>query len=525
MRENVNRIRKHLYTPGVVLRIIADALILSFTYAFAYLLRLGARVIWGAPATQLSTLRNASAKFLSLYLETFAIIVILGIIVFALSGFYSHGRYYRSKYKAVLIINSNSLVWLLIAILTYLIPLLPTPPRSVFIFGWISSTALLLAARLWSRIWRQSIKLESRILRLSHDVPKPKHILIIGGAGYIGSVLVRLLLNSGYRVRVLDNFLYEQKSLDEVRNHPMLDIHVGDSREVSSVVQSMDGIDAVVHLGEIVGDPACAVNDDVTIQINIAATRMIAEAAKGYGIRRFIYVSSCSVYGASDDVLNEDSALEPLSLYAKAKVAAEESLKTLVGTDFHPVILRLATVYGFSPRPRFDLVVNLLTAKGIQEQEITVIGGDQWRPFVHVRDVSRSIKMILESPLGDIACIVYNVGSNNQNYTIREVAQIIQPLIPGSRIVELDEHYDLRNYKVSFDKIATDIGFSCQYRLENGINEIRNAYLNGKVVDYKRREYSNYKVLLGENGRLLQRYNELFHLFPRPREIKEQINI
>ncbi|UCD39195.1 MAG: NAD-dependent epimerase/dehydratase family protein, partial [Fidelibacterota bacterium] len=494
------------------------------TYAFSFLLRLLTKFILAASATELTALRTAGINFATLYLQTVGIIVVIGILIFAVSGFYSHGRYYRSKYKAILIINSNSLVWLLIAILAYLIPVLPTPPRSVFIFGWLSSSAFLLGARFWSRFWRQAIKLEARILRQAHDIEKPKHILIIGGAGFIGSVLVRMLLNSGYRVRVLDNFLYDQKSLDAVQDHPMLDIHTGDSREVSSVVQSMDGVDAVVHLGEIVGDPACAVNDDVTIQINIAATRMIAEAAKGYGIGRFIYASSCSVYGASDQVLNEDSKVEPLSLYAKAKVAAEESLNSLAGTDFHPVILRLSTVYGFSPRPRFDLVVNLLAAKGIQEGEITIIGGEQWRPFVHVKDVSRAIKMILESPLGDIAGNVYNVGANNLNYTICEVGKIIHPMIPGSRIVELDEDYDLRNYRVSFDKITADIGFECQHSLQYGIAEIQEAYANGQILDYRLREYSNYKVLLGENGRLLQRYNELFQLYPQPERVREEIN-
>jgi nucleoside-diphosphate-sugar epimerase len=525
MKTNVTKFRRHLYTPGVILRVIADALILSSTYAFAYLLSLLTRFIWGSTATDLSGLRNAGTRFFHLYFETIGIIVVIGILIFAISGFYSHGRYYRSKFKAILIINSNSLVWLLIAILAYLVPVLPKPPRSVFIFGWLASTTFLLAARFWSRFWRQAIKLESRILRQAHDIEKPKHILVIGGAGYIGSVLVRLLLNSGYRVRVLDNFLYGQKSLDAVQDHPMLDIHIGDSREVSSVVQSMDGVDAVVHLGEIVGDPACAVNDDVTIQINIAATRMIAEAAKGYGIGRFIYVSSCSVYGASDQILNEESKVEPLSLYAKAKVAAEDSLGSLAGTDFHPVILRLATVFGFSPRPRFDLVVNLLVAKAIQEGDITVIGGDQWRPFVHVKDVSRAIKMILESPLGNIAGNVYNVGADTLNYTIREVAQVIHPMVPGSKIVELDEDYDLRNYKVSFEKIVADIGFECSHSLADGINEIQGAYTNGLVQDYKLREYSNYKVLLGENGRMLQRYNELFQLYPQPENIQEEVSV
>ena len=210
-----------------------------------------------------------------------------------------------------------------------------------------------------------------------HEI-KHKHldrILVIGGAGYIGSVLVRKLLSKGYKVNVLDKFLYGKESLKEINSNPNLNVIEGDTRHIEDVTSAIKGVDAVVHLAELVGDPACTLSPSTTQEINYLATRIISMVCKRFQINRLVYASSCSVYGASDGdaFLSEDSPTNPVSLYAKMKIASEKALIEMRDDNFMPTILRLGTVFGYSYRPRFDLVVNLLTAKAVKESEITIL--------------------------------------------------------------------------------------------------------------------------------------------------------
>ena len=287
--------------------------------------------------------------------------------------------------------------------------------------------------------------------------------MVIGGAGYVGSGLLAFLLEKGYKVRLLDRLMFGDEPIAEFKNNPNLEVVDSDFRQIDKVVEAMRDVHAVIHLGALVGDPACAFDEQLTIDINLAATRMIAEIAKGRGVERFIFASTCSVYGASDEVLNEGSSLNPVSLYAKSKIACERVLMQMASPRFAPVILRFSTIYGLSGRTRFDLVVNLLTAKAIVDKKITVFGGKQWRPFVHVNDVALAVFKTLEAPLEEVNGETFNVGSDEQNYTIDDIGELIKKLIPNAELVNMGDDTDSRNYKVSFRKIRKKLGFIPQW--------------------------------------------------------------
>lgn len=329
----------------------------------------------------------------------------------------------------------------------------------------------------------------------SSEVKTPKHVLVIGGGGYIGSTLTRMLLENGYVVTVLDAFLYGKKSLEEIKNHRNIRIIEGDTRHIENLTEAMDGVDAVVHLAELVGDPACALSPEETMQINFFATQLVAMMCKRLQINRLIYMSSCSVYGASEseELLTENAVLNPVSLYARMKIDSEEVLREMSDENFQPTILRLATVYGHSFRPRFDLVVNLLTAKAATENVITIFGGSQWRPNVHVRDVSRAIMKVLEAPLEKVGGEVFNVGSLEQNHTITELGEKIKRFLPKAKLTVTDAE-DNRNYKVDFSKIKEILNFLPSRSVEEGVTEVHKFVVN-ENVDYRETIYSNIRFL------------------------------
>src|SRR5262245_5021809 len=281
-----------------------------------------------------------------------------------------------------------------------------------------------------------------------------------------------------------------------------------DFRQVDKVVEAMRGTDAVIHLGAIVGDPACALDEELTIEVNLMATRMIAEVAKGSGVNRFVFASTCSVYGASDQILDERSALHPVSLYARSKLASEKVLTKMTNDWFTPVVLRFGTVYGLSGRTRFDLVVNLLAAKAVLEGQITLMGGAQWRPFVHVDDAALAIFKVLEAPRALVGNQIFNVGSDDQNYTIRHVGEIIHRLVPTAELINMGVDTDRRNYRVNFSKITNILGFKPQRNIEQGVQQVIDAIKEGRIKDYRDAKYSNVKFL-GERGtsHLIHRQN------------------
>ena len=332
--------------------------------------------------------------------------------------------------------------------------------------------------------------------------PTPRTVLVIGGAGYIGSALLPKLLDRGHRVRLFDLMFYGTEPIRDVVNHPNLEIMQADFRRIDKLVHGMRGVDAVIHLGAIVGDPACALDRDLTIEVNLIGTRTIAEVAKGYGIRRFIFASTCSVYGANvgDELLTEDSPLNPVSLYAATKLASERVLMELASESFSPTCLRFSTIYGISGRTRFDLVVNLLTAKAVIDGEITIQGGDQWRPFLHVEDAANALLSTLESPLPKVHRHILNVGSEQQNHTIQQVGEMIREIVPSARLINLDSDGDQRNYRADFSKIRAHLGFYPQRTVAQGIAQVVDAIKSGRVKDYHEAKYSNVKFLSEEES-------------------------
>ncbi|MCS6830574.1 MAG: NAD(P)-dependent oxidoreductase, partial [bacterium] len=415
-------------------------------------------------------------------------------------------RLYQRRYKAMVILQAVTATYLVLGFLAYLLPGYLLLQRAVLLLSWGITLALLITTRLGAQIWKALASAERRYLGSPYTQRPVRNVLVIGGAGYIGSALLPKLLEKGYFVRLLDLFLYGTEPIQPYANHPRLEIIRADFRQIDKVVECMKGMDAVVHLGAIVGDPACALDADLTIDVNLIATRTIAEIAKGSGVSRFVFASTCSVYGASDEVLDERSALNPVSLYARSKIASERVLHSLASPDFAPIILRFGTIYGLSGRVRFDLVVNLLAAKAVVDGKITIYGSDQWRPFVHVDDAASAIIKALEAPLALVRNQVFNVGSDEQNYTLQQVGEIIHRLVPSAELISMGVDGDRRNYRVNFSKIRRVLGFQPKWTLELGIQQVIDALRSGVIRDYRDARYSNVKFLSEEGVSRLFRY-------------------
>jgi nucleoside-diphosphate-sugar epimerase len=303
----------------------------------------------------------------------------------------------------------------------------------------------------------------------------PRRVLVTGGAGFIGSHLTRMLLDAGYHVRVLERFDYGRAGLEGLEDHPRLEIMTGDicnSRDVSRAVRDVDG---VLALAAIVGDPACNLDPDETINLNYTATKILVETCNFYGVRRLVFASSCSVYGASEsDLLTERSRLNPVSLYARTRVLSENIIFDRRG-DVEPVVLRLSTVFGLSPRMRFDLVVNTLTVRAVVDGKIAVFGGDQWRPNVHCRDVARAFVLALEAPAAAVSGEIFNVGGDQLNHRIAELGQMVASTVGNVEVDYKSDVPDPRNYRVSFEKIRRTLGFQPEYTVARGIEEVAAA--------------------------------------------------
>ncbi len=492
-------------TRQITVRVIAD----SAMVAAALLIGVIVRFLWDidveAPAV---SHRALLVEYLHDSLTGIAMLLIISLSVFALSGFYTRGRAYRSRYKALMILQAVASSYLVFGFLGFVFKGLIKVPRGALVPAFILTLVFLIGARFWAKIWKTMILIEERLY--GRDAPKEKieRVLVIGGAGYIGSALLPKLLKKGYQVRLFDLLLFGTEPIADVIHHPNLEIIKADFRQVDKIVEAIRDIDAVIHLGAIVGDPACALDEELTIEVNLMATRMIAEVARGSGVRRFIFASTCSVYGASDEILDERSALRPVSLYARSKIASEKVLAQMADEHFAPVILRFGTIYGLSGRTRFDLVVNLFVAKALFDGQITVFGGDQWRPFVHVEDAACALLKALEAPEALVRQQVFNVGSNEQNYTIQDIAGIVHRLVPTAGVICKDGDTDRRNYRVNFDHIRNVLGFVPQWTPEQGIQQVAQAIRAGKITDYQDAKYSNVKFLgVPTSARLIPRQN------------------
>lgn len=326
-------------------------------------------------------------------------------------------------------------------------------------------------------------------------ITRGRTVLVTGGTGYVGSWLVRKLLDRNYHVRVLDSFLYGGHGLAGVSGHPRLEIIEGDIRHVGSVARAVKGVDGVIALAALVGDAACDLDAEETEAINYESVRLLADACRRQGVPRFVFASSCSVYGANSDlVLNEGSWLNPVSLYARTRIQSEEMLLKHADS-MGVVILRLSTVFGLSPRMRFDLIVNTLTMHAIHHKKMQVFGGSQWRPNLHVQDAAEAFICGLEAPAEKVDKGVFNVGSNESNYTILDIAKLVHRHVPQATLEVKGDVTDPRDYRVSFDKIRSVLGFQPRFTVEDGIREIAEALVSGRITEPLAEVYHNYRFL------------------------------
>lgn len=489
------RIKSGSLLHNAMPRIFADCVSLCAALFFAFSTYVGYLVFWRGTLN----LDRIEEAFKTVHMQSILLLVILGIVVFASFGFYTHTRAYRTRYKFIVTANVVSLTFLAeILLYSYVLRLGPVP-LGIALLAWFFALLMIVGSRALKSYVTKSYSIARKPTGANREI---KNVLVIGGAGYIGSVLTRQLLKGRYRVRVLDSLFFGDAPVRDLLSDPNFEFLQGDFRHAESLVKSMRGIDAVIHLAALVGDPACTINGDLTNEINYAATRLLIEVCKGASVNRLIFASTCSVYGASEFLMDERSAPNPVSLYAQTKLASERVILQSRTSAFHPTVLRLATVFGLSPRPRFDLVVNLLTAKAVQEGKIMIFNNDQWRPFIHVSDVARAFVCAMQAPYGMVSGEVFNAGSYGLNYSLGEVAEKIRDQIP-ELIIEHKENLDKRNYRVSFDKIHSYLGFICATGLEMGIEEIRKTIESGLVKNYRDAEYSNYEHLLGAGGELL----------------------
>ncbi len=476
----------------VLVRICADLVILN------------AGLLVGLTARHLllRLVGHPEITILAPYLHSFWALSIIGIALFYGMGFYTKGRAYASRYKALVVVQTTILVYVVFGFAGFVVPFVARVGRPTLLLSWGMTTFTLVCARLWAVIWRRVMALEG------HRGPAPvaggsdnkDTVLLIGGAGYIGSGLLPKLLKAGHKVRLLDAFLYGREPIVPWASHPNLEIVKADFRRIDVVVRAMRSVNTVIHLGAIVGDPACALDEELTIETNLLATRMIAEVTKGQGIERFIFASTCSVYGASDQCLDERSGLNPVSLYARTKIACENVLLSMKSDSFCPVILRFGTIYGLSGRTRFDLVVNLLSAKAVVDGVITVFGGDQWRPFLHVDDAALAVYLAFRAPRQALRDAIFNVGSDDQNCTLGDLGRQIKTMVPAAELQFFEENADRRNYRVSFSHIRNSLGFRPEWTLAMGIQQVLDAIAKGQVVNYKDPQYSNARFLFEEIG-------------------------
>ena len=302
-------------------------------------------------------------------------------------------------------------------------------------------------------------------------------IFITGGAGYVGSVLVPKLLSLGYQVTVLDLMLYGDEVLEE---HPKLRKVRGDIRNTNLLKEMIPGHDAVIHLACISNDPSFELNPDLGKSINLDAFEPLVKISKESGVERFIYASSSSVYGIKEAPnVTEDMELEPLTDYSKFKAMCEEILGTYQSDDFTTVTIRPATVCGYGRRLRLDLTVNILTNHAINNRKITVFGGSQKRPNIHIKDMANAYVLMLELPKEKIAGKIYNVGY--ENHSVLDIAGMVKNVIGDDIEIVTSPTDDLRSYHISSQKIKDELGFEPQHTIEDAVSDLKDAFNRGDV--------------------------------------------
>lgn len=329
---------------------------------------------------------------------------------------------------------------------------------------------------------------------------KPR-VLLIGGAGYIGCAITAHLLRSGFAVRSLDLLVYgHQSAMMGALLHPGFEFVYGDMGDAETVDAALQDVDHVVLLAGLVGDPITKRFPEAAHAINDVALRSCLDHLNGRGLDRVVFVSTCSNYGLCEEgtLADENAALMPLSLYAKSKVAIEEHILSLEGkVDYKPTVLRFATAFGVAPRMRFDLTVNEFTRELFLGRELVVYDAHTWRPYCHVRDFARLIEHVIAAPADKVSFEVFNAGNDRNNHTKQSIVDLIVSRVPNARIAHKANSADQRNYRVSFEKLQSRLGFECTHMVEDGIDELLWA-LGSRLFDdaeERRNFYGNYSLI------------------------------
>lgn len=332
-----------------------------------------------------------------------------------------------------------------------------------------------------------------------------KHVLITGGAGYIGSLLVGELLRAGYFITVLDDLLFGGDSLSAYHSHPefrFIKSNVIEPRALRNAVKGEWPIpEAIVHLAAIVGFPACqAVGRQVAWRYNVEATQGVFEQAGDLGVKRFVFASTYSNYGLSDDgqPVTEESPLNPQSLYAETKVSAERYLLGQAEEMIAPLIFRFATLFGLSPRMRFDLIVNQFVLEAYTKRELLIYQRGYSRSFVHVLDIVRGIHLGLEAPVEKIRGQVYNMGTEKGNFSKDEVVSMVLKRLPETNVHYKDLTFggDMRDITVSFTKIQKELGFEAKLSVDDGVREVLNALRSGLIRNPNDERFRNAQFIV-----------------------------
>jgi len=327
-----------------------------------------------------------------------------------------------------------------------------------------------------------------------------KNILLIGGEGYIGSVVSQIFLSKGYNVTSFDNLLYRNHlcTINKVYFDKYHFVH-GDMLEKNKLESTIEKSDAVILLAGLVGDPITKKYPEESALINDQGVKNVIDLCAKHNVNKLIFVSTCSNYGfiESDELATEDFELNPLSLYSKSKVNAEKYILSLKGkTEMHPIILRFATAFGLSPRMRFDLTISEFTRELVNGNELLVYDAHTWRPYCHVKDFFRLIQMVLEAPTDKVSYEVFNAGGDVNNATKRMIVDFILKKLPDGKVKYLEHGNDPRNYRVSFEKVKSILGFEPIFTIQHGIDELLTAMQNHVFdqVEQNKNYYGNYEI-------------------------------
>ncbi len=315
-------------------------------------------------------------------------------------------------------------------------------------------------------------------------------VLITGGAGYVGSVLTNKLVNGNFHVKIIDSLVFGNDGISKLIDDDKIEFHNIDIRDTKNISGILANVDSVIHLAAIVGEPLCKKIPIAAKQINEYATKNLINLCKKKQIQKFIFASTCSNYGSSSNVVDESSPVKPLSLYSECKVNSENYILSKNTPTFNTCILRFATAHGLSPRMRFDLLVQEFLRDALVDKKISIFGEDFWRPLIHVDDMADACISVINAPTELISGEIFNVGSSKENYTKRQLAEIIQKHVLDAEIELIKSKTDPRNYKVSFEKIKNSLNFEPKKTVEDSVIEILGKIRDGGI-NPRDSEFSN----------------------------------